>query len=139
MDEELHPTEVERQMGDLVRSHFPGGVMPEFKPYALYREDLDWIVVQIRDCSVTEVRGGGVLVLMEANYPQAGEAVLAGFVIECAHVYCKQQGLLHEGQVNLHEVLSSLLREPCCCAELNVNVARTALHHLEATHLGLNN
>lgn len=135
---ELEMTQQDRRVWELVVASY-GGKLPfvGFKPCAVYDMALDCIRVIARDCSVTEIKAGPLLVLNEANYPNAGEMILAGFSVECARGYCTLKGLIKDGQVELHGVLNSLLRGPYLHDEANVEVARTALHRLETTSVQL--
>jgi hypothetical protein len=103
---ERQPTDEERLLGDLVRSHFPGGVIPEFRPFALYYEGMDQIVVQVRDCSTTHKGSDNVLFLFEENYPADGERPqIVGFSIEPIHLLC----VLSTDRVNLNHILDVVL------------------------------
>ena len=110
-DPEPNPTEEQIRMGDLVRSHFPGGKV-EFSPFALYPDTLDRIWVLTRDCSHTEVPVNEILTLMIDNYPASREVQedpCIGFAIESAYAVCKSLNLINGEFVDLHEVLSALL------------------------------
>lgn len=134
-DEKLSLTEQEKGMwGFRVFSQSPE--RPIFRPFAMYRKDLDQIVVQVRDRgSVTEIKVGDTLTLLEDNNSETGEDIPAGFVVERACVYCAQQGLIHEGRVNLHEVLDSFSCVPYYYLELDIAVAHDILNDLKITHL----
>ncbi|MDP4001422.1 MAG: hypothetical protein Q8P69_00005 [bacterium] len=110
--------------------------MPIFRSFARYRKDLDQIVVQSRKCnSVTKIKIGEMLTLVEDNDSEVEEDVPAGFVIDRACVYCTQQALLVKGWVNLHEVLDSFLHEPYYYTESDIAVAHDILNQVRISRL----
>ncbi|MDP3963348.1 MAG: hypothetical protein Q8Q39_02520 [bacterium] len=82
----------------------------EFRPFAIYNNRLDHILVQTKDCSMTEVRINGCLTLLEDNYSQEGEANLVGFLIEGASRLCAKYRIRTD-PAKLLEIFGALLKE----------------------------
>ena len=100
------------EMGALVRQVFGSSAPKPFKPFAMYQDCLDWFLVQVRDCSVTEHRINELIAVLEDNYPAENEKrVVVGFVISYARKLCKKHHLRATGTVKLEAVLDALALE----------------------------
>ena len=91
----------------LVRDYFRGG--SEFRPYAIYNQNLDWIQVLFEDCSVTEISITGIkLVLVFKNHPILTSTVV-GFNIEGAKRFAEGSGVSAVGSLDLRVALQSFI------------------------------
>jgi hypothetical protein len=82
----------------------------KFQPYVIYDEHLDSIRVLTADCSVTEVSVTDILVVLERNHMEEGDAMpsYAGFHIDGARWFCKENGLPISGIVKVSDILQKL-------------------------------
>lgn len=78
-----------------------------FRPFALFEEELNRILVLVKDCSVTKERINALLTVFEDNYPE-GSRIYVGFAIEGARQFCSENGLPAEGEIRLAAVLDAL-------------------------------
>jgi len=100
--------QIEVEMRKLFRDSPPG----PFRPFAVFEERLDRIVVLTRDCSVTETRVNDVLVMLENNYPGDGEERYVGFVIEGARGFLAACGFSADEPPRLQTILNVLAGLP---------------------------
>ena len=139
MSNGLPLNEEERRLGELVREALGNAPSGPFQPLVFYDTALDRSIVLNEDRSGTEVRIEDNLTIMEANHPRKGEPGRkpVGFTIECASSYCKHFGLLRNGQVDLNEVLDSLLIAAYPSLSYQVDVARRVLSGVEVSTVKL--
>ena len=96
-------------MLDTVLRQFYAEHVP-FVPTAIWQDGLDQIIVVTRDRSFTEIHPVHRLpiIFLEVDSSVTGDDTYAGFIIDGARAYCEKHKLIHEGSVNLSELLSSL-------------------------------
>ncbi len=97
---------IENEMKDL--GTFMAANLKEFQPFAYYDKHLDCIRVQIRDCSVCEMRLSGLITILQANHSQTIDYV--GFSIKgVRHLFETVQQPL-EGIMTLVAVFDLLVK-----------------------------
>ncbi len=79
----------------------------DFVPFAFYDHHMDYIRIELRDCSTFERRINEVFTLVFDNYPEEGQAPIAGLVIKGVKHLFTDLGLPLEG---VHLVASLLDR-----------------------------
>jgi hypothetical protein len=82
----------------------------EFRPFAVFDEQLDCIRVITRDCSFTEIRVDDFLTVLEANYPRSSAAEYVGFTIKGVAHLCKSHGIPRTGPWKLADFFDAILR-----------------------------
>lgn len=79
-----------------------------FVPFAIYNKSLDWIWVQVADCSVTEVYISSGFVMLERNHTENGQRTNIGFHIEGARMFCRENNLPMDGVVSIRGILDCM-------------------------------
>jgi len=80
-----------------------------FRPIAYYDKHLDCIRVEIRDCSVTEIRLDKMFTLLEDNYPETGQSPYVGFTIKGVKHLFAQLNLPLDGVWKVADLLQEIV------------------------------
>lgn len=83
--------------------------LKSFSPLAYYDKHLDCIRVEIRDCSVTEIRLDKLFTLLEDNYPEAGQDPYVGFTIKGVQHLFAQLNLPLDGVWKVADLLQEIV------------------------------
>jgi len=83
----------------------------DFKPIAYYDKHMDCIRVELRDCSVTEVRIDPTLTLLRDNDPSAAQHPMSGVMIKGIKHLFKSWGLQLEGIHLVTDIVNRLLAD----------------------------
>src|SRR5690349_16367339 len=112
MDDDSVPlSEQERRLAELVLAFMGDRIHEPFEPFVTYDRPMDRIWVLTRDCSICEVSVGGVLILLENNYPEEGQEKCVGFAIEPAQRFYRQRNLPTTVKYPLSTLLDEVLDE----------------------------
>lgn len=103
-----------QRLNELVREALGDNADKPFRPFAIYDGQLDRILVQIRDCSVTEKSINEVLTLLEDNYPEDSEDRYAGLAVECARQFLIKHRFPYRGQIDPADIIDAIfIIYPC--------------------------
>jgi hypothetical protein len=87
------------------------GPPTDFKPVAYYDKHMDCIRIELRDCSITEIRVDQMLTLLRDNDPSPEQSPLAGVMIKGVKHLFKKWGLPLEGVLLVTTIVDRLLQE----------------------------
>jgi hypothetical protein len=96
----------------------------DFRPFAVFDDQLDCIRVFTRDCSFKEIRVDNFLTVLEAHYPTSGTVEYVGFSIKGVAHLCERQGISSDGPWRLADFIDAVL------AASNEPLARPIVHKL---------
>jgi len=95
----------ENTLGSFLQSH----PVESFRPLAYYDKQLDCIRVEIRDCSVTEIRLDYVFTILEDNYPEPDQEKYVGFTIKGVRHLFARLGIPLEGVLRITDLLAQIV------------------------------
>jgi hypothetical protein len=97
------------QLADVVGN----AAVTKFNPIAYYEKHLDRIRIELRDCSMTEVRVNEMLTVLYDNYPDpsSNQDRYAGLMIKGVKHYFKQWEIPLEGVVFVTDILNRVLKD----------------------------
>lgn len=80
------------------------------RPVAYYDKHMDCIRIELRDCSLTEVRVNKMLTLLHDNHPSEHQTHLAGIMIKGVKHLFNEWGLPLEGVLMVTTIIDRLLQ-----------------------------
>lgn len=101
----------------------------DFKPVAYYDKHMDCIRIELRDCSIKEVRVSQQLTLLHDNHPSPHQSPLAGIMIKGVKHLFAQWDIPLEGVYFVTTIFDRLLQDLPLDPE-NVNQAKKGIEQV---------
>lgn len=83
----------------------------DFTPIAYYDKHMDCIRIELRDCSMTEIRIDSVLTLLRDNHPSPDQQPVAGLMVKGVRLLFKQWDISLGGVLMITTILNRILEQ----------------------------